>query len=174
MMTLDEEAQRVRGYLVSQAAKLSVPDLVAKLRRDTEALREASSKLNAGQFGQHPIAGEWSAAEVWTHVLEMNEQGAATVTRMIESGEVPPAVEDAISGATRSGLASSEDYWRAFGEVREPLYERVLKATGEEHLDVKAESSFGDLNWREWLLFMRIHDLDHSRQLETIAAAFNS
>ena len=77
-----------------------------------------------------------------------------------------------ISGATRGELESAEDYWRAFSDVREPLYERVLRATGEEHLDVKAESSFGNLNWREWLLFMRIHDLDHARQLEAIAAGW--
>jgi len=31
---------------------------------------------------------------------------------------------------------------------------------------------FGEFSWREWLLFMRVHDLDHARQLQAIAAAF--
>ena len=30
---------------------------------------------------------------------------------------------------------------------------------------------FGPLNWRETLLFMRLHDLDHAGQLGKIAAA---
>jgi hypothetical protein len=30
---------------------------------------------------------------------------------------------------------------------------------------------FGPLNWRETLLFMRLHDLDHAGQLKQIAAA---
>jgi len=30
---------------------------------------------------------------------------------------------------------------------------------------------FGTLNWRETLLFLRLHDLDHARQLEKNAAA---
>ena len=33
---------------------------------------------------------------------------------------------------------------------------------------------FGPLNWRETLLFMRLHDLDHAGQLETIAAALTA
>jgi hypothetical protein len=31
---------------------------------------------------------------------------------------------------------------------------------------------FGPLNWRETLLFMRLHDLDHAAQLDKIATAF--
>ena len=29
---------------------------------------------------------------------------------------------------------------------------------------------FGALNWRETLLFLRLHDLDHAGQLKNIAA----
>jgi hypothetical protein len=39
-------------------------------------------------------------------------------------------------------------------------------------LDATVEHPFfGPLNWRETLLFMRIHDLDHAGQLEKIAVA---
>jgi hypothetical protein len=31
---------------------------------------------------------------------------------------------------------------------------------------------FGPLNWREALLFMRLHDLDHAGQLQKNTAAF--
>jgi hypothetical protein len=31
---------------------------------------------------------------------------------------------------------------------------------------------FGALNWRETLLFMRLHDLDHAGQLTKVGAAF--
>jgi hypothetical protein len=31
---------------------------------------------------------------------------------------------------------------------------------------------FGALNWRETLLFLRLHDLDHTGQLQKVAAAF--
>ena len=38
-----DERQRVRDYIVSQAAKLSIPELVAKVRADTAILRETAA-----------------------------------------------------------------------------------------------------------------------------------
>ncbi|MBK9341723.1 MAG: hypothetical protein IPN07_01475 [Dehalococcoidia bacterium] len=50
----------------------------------------------------------------------------------------------------------------------------MLQAKGDEHLDVKMTHSwFGEFSWREWFLFMRVHDLDHMRQLQAIAAALS-
>ncbi|MDZ7728356.1 MAG: hypothetical protein U5Q44_09305 [Dehalococcoidia bacterium] len=31
---------------------------------------------------------------------------------------------------------------------------------------------FGELNWREWFLFMRIHSKDHARQLQAMAQSW--
>jgi hypothetical protein len=80
-----------------------------------------------------------------------------------------------MSGATREGLATVDDFWEAYLSVREPLLARVLEAKGDEHLDAKVtHTTFGDFSWREWLLFMRVHDLDHMRQLQANASHFKS
>jgi hypothetical protein len=166
------EAQRIRGYLVTQATKLSVPELVDKLRRDALPLRSAAGRVPAGRFDERPADGEWSAAQVFTHVLEMTEHGDAAIGAIV-AGDRPPSVRDAVSGRAAAGLTGAEDYWRAFEALREPFYARVLLARGDEHLDVTlAHPTFGPLNWREWLLFMRVHDLDHMRQIEAIAERF--
>lgn len=166
------EADRIRSYLIAQANKLSLSDLVEKVRTDCAPLREAGASVPAERFNDRPAEGEWSAAEVWTHVLEMSEHGARSITGILDSGALPERTRDQISGATR-GLASSEEYWQAYTAIREPFYERVMKAEGNEHLDVKiTHPMFGDFSWREWLLFMRVHDLDHLRQLQALAAAF--
>ena len=169
------EVQRIRGYLVSQAAKLSVPELVDKLRRDVLPLREAARRVPLDRFHERPAAEEWSAAEVFTHVLEMTEHGAAAIAAVLSGDHAPPGVRDAVSGASRAGLRTADDYWRMFEKLREPFYARVLLACGDEHLDVKiVHPAFGPLSWREWLLFMRIHDLDHTRQIEAIADRFGA
>lgn len=166
------EADRIRSYLTAQANKLSIGDLVEKVRTDCAALREAGAAVPAARFQDRPADGEWSAAEVWTHVLEMSEHGARAIIGVLDSGALPERTRDQISGKTRA-LANSEEYWDAYSAIREPFYARVLKAEGNEHLDVKiAHPMFGDFSWREWLLFMRVHDLDHTRQLQAIAAAF--
>ena len=166
----DDVVARIKGYLHAQAAKLTVPQLVAKLRTDAEPLRDVLSALPAGRFRERPAAGEWSAAEVWTHVLDMSERGSAAVLAIIAGGR-PAQLSDRISGGDRSHLAGPDDYWREFESGRERFYAKVLEARGDEQLDVVLEHpTFGALNWREWMLFMRVHDLDHLRQLQAVAA----
>ena len=167
------ESDRIRSYIVAQAAKLTIPELVEKVRTDSSALQEAGESVPAARFRERPGEGEWSAAEVWTHVLEMSEHGAAAITGILDTGVRPARARDVISGETRAGLDTSTAYWDAYLAVRNPLYERVTKANGTEHLDVKINHPmFGDFSWREWFLFMRVHDLDHMRQLQALAAAF--
>jgi hypothetical protein len=168
-----EDLQRVRAYLVSQGQKLSVPQLVQKLQADSAPLREVVAAVPPQYFDARPSADDWSAALICTHILEMTEQGAAAVTGIIEHGTLPPKIADMRPGFVREGLRRAEDFWPAFTARREPFYARVLQATGNEHLDVKIEHPwFGPLNWREWLLFMRVHDLDHMRQLQALTQHF--
>ncbi|MGE3073126.1 MAG: DinB family protein [Dehalococcoidia bacterium] len=174
MTTPDAESERIRSYLIAQANKLALPDLVQKVRDDSSALQQAGEGVNPARFNERPAEGEWSAAEVWTHVLEMSEHGAAAITGILDTGSIPPRARDEISGKTRDGFDDTAAYWKAYQAIREPLYERVSKAKGDEHLEVKINHPmFGDFSWREWLLFMRVHDLDHMRQLQSIAASLS-
>jgi uncharacterized damage-inducible protein DinB len=173
MTTANEEAERIRGYLLAQANKLSIPDLVEKVRRDTLPVWDAAAAVPAERFGERPGPDDWSAAEVLTHVLDMNERGADAIEGIIAEGRIPPPIADELRREQRAGLTTAEDYRRVWTARREQLYERVSRARGDEHLDVKiTHQTFGPFSWREWLLFMRVHDLDHMRQLQAIGEAF--
>lgn len=164
------EIERMRGYFTSQAAKLSVAELVAKLRSDSPQVKAAADAVPASNFHERPGPDDWSAAEVMTHVLDMNETGANAVEGILDTGALPPRISDELKHEERSGLRTADDYWRIFETRRVRLYDRVLQARGDEHLDVMITHPwFGPLNWREWLLFMRVHDLDHARQIQAIA-----
>jgi uncharacterized damage-inducible protein DinB len=173
MTTADDEAQRVRGYLTSQANKLSLPELVDKVRRDTAPLWQAAAAVPAERFSQRPTPADWSAAEVLGHVLDMTERGSDAIEGIIEHGTIPPPIRDELRRERRADLRTAADYQRAWSARRERLYARVLAARGDEHLDVPiTHGTFGQLNWREWLLFMRVHDLDHMRQLQALGRHF--
>jgi hypothetical protein len=59
--------------------------------------------------------------------------------------------------------------------MRERLIAVVLRADPQAHLDIVwGHNEFGKMNWREWLLFARVHTLDHARQLQAIAAVVGS
>lgn len=168
-----DEAQRVRSYLLTQANKLSIPELVEKVRRDTLPLWDAAAAVPPERFAERPGPEDWSAAEVLTHVLDMNDRGAAAIEGIIAEGVIPPPIPDELRRERRAGLTTAADYQRVWSARREQLYERVLRARGDEHLDISIDHFlFGPLSWREWLLFMRVHDLDHMRQLQAIAQHF--
>lgn len=175
MNTPNPEVERIRNYLVAQAQKLSVAELVDKARRDSLPLREVAAAMSPAQFAARPAPAAWSAAEVWAHILAMTEHGARAIEGIIAQGATPPRVNDIITAATHHTLHTASDYWAAYTARRELCYARVLPATGDEHLDVKiTHATFGELNWREWLLFMRVHDLDHLRQLQALVQAQTS
>jgi hypothetical protein len=172
-MASTDEDLRVRSYLLTQANKLSVPELVTKVRQDTAPLRTIGAAVPRAHWSERPAPGEWSAGEVYTHIIQVNERGARAIEGILDDGRIPEPISDTVSGETRTDLATAEDYWQVYHARRELLLERVMRASGDEHLDVKiTHRQFGPLSWREWLLFMRVHDLDHMRQLEGLARHF--
>lgn len=169
------EAERVRSYLITQANKLTLIELVAKVRADTAPLQEVAASVPAEHFFDRPEPAEWSSAEVYTHILDMNDRGSAAIRGILDSGTIPATINDRMTAGTREGLKDAGDYWAAYQAVREPLLARVLEASGDEHLEAKiTHAMFGDFSWREWLLFIRVHDLDHMRQLEKNSAHFKA
>ena len=70
---------------------------------------------------------------------------------------------------------TAEEWWSTFTAGRETLFARVLAADPAAHLERVIEHPFfGELNWREALLFLRLHDLDHAGQLQKIASALST
>lgn len=187
---MNEEQQRIRSYLQAQAAKLSVPELVAKVRADQEQVRVAALAVPPARFATRPADGAWSADEVLAHVVESGAAVAAAIRAVLDGGRPPERLTDQIRQARpsssaplpRAGEGCPEGGVRVAGDAaawleklcadREALFARVLRADPGARLDVRWQHPFfGDLNWREWLLFLRLHDLDHARQLQAIAAA---
>lgn len=169
MTTLNEEQQRIRGYLQAQAAKLSIADLVEKVGTDQLQVRAAADAVPAGRFFDRPADGEWSANEVMAHIVESAATVAAGIAHAID-GVAPPSMTDRIRSEPERRTAA--DWWADLVRTRDVLFDKVGRASGDEHLDIRWQHPFfGPLNWREWLLFLRIHDLDHARQMQAITEA---
>lgn len=164
-----EEAQRVRGYLISQAAKRTPAQMVEAVQQSYAELLTALDGVPEAAFRTTPAAGEWSAADVLGHVREIALLEERAITGAIARGETPAAIRDRIepapADAARAALLSE------IAGARERLFSAALAADPAAHLDVRwPVSMFGELNWREALLFARVHTLDHAKQMATIAA----
>ena len=163
-----EERERIRGYLQAQAAKLSPAELADKIRADMEQVRAAIDAVPAERF-DHAPPGEWSANTICSHLVHTSDDVARGIIAVLDSGAQPQPVADQL-GAEGSGIRAGAEWWQSLLAGREALLTRVRAATGDEHLDITWEHPFfGQLNWREWVLFTRIHDIDHARQLQSLA-----
>ena len=166
--TMTDEQKRSRGYLEAQSAKLTPAAIVEKVREATGRLRAAALAVPAARFAESPAPGEWSANEVMAHVVEAGRHFGEGIVRALDG--LPPGERrhaEERPAATRHGAAE----WLAIlDRDREALFERSLRAEPTARLEQSiSHGFFGQLNWRETLLFIRIHDIDHAGQLEKIA-----
>lgn len=167
---MTEEQQRIRGYLVAQAAKLTPAAIVEKIQAATGELGAAAVSVSAARWGERPEPKEWSGNEVMAHVLAAQAYFGGGILAVLDDGPVSPRPND--QGAEGAPLRTADAWLALLTKERTAFYQRVLSADANGHLERTIEHPFfGPLNWRETLLFTRLHDLDHAEQLRKIAAA---
>ncbi len=171
--TREEEVARVRSYLASQAMRRTPELLVEALREAHHQFLAATAAIPDAVFRTIPIEGEWSAADVLAHVCAIVAFDERSICGVIGYGEQPPNVDDALEQAPSD--ATREQLLADIERHRERLIDVVLQADPQTHLDIVwGHNEFGNMNWREWLLFARVHTLDHTRQMQAIAAVLSS
>jgi uncharacterized damage-inducible protein DinB len=165
-----EEALRIRGYLTAQGAKLSPEQLIGKVEEAMARLREAATAVPPARFTDPPAPGEWSANEVMAHVVEADRRFGGAIVRILD-GQPPGEPRDVAARDTRP--RPLDEWWSLLERDRAVLFQRVRSADAQAQLEVTIPHPFfGALNWRETLLFIRLHDLDHAGQLAKVAGAF--
>ena len=170
---MTDEQLRIRSYLQGQGAKLSPDGIIEKVRAAMTELREAAIAVPAARFAERPAPDDWSGNEVMAHVIMTGRRFGDRIVNVLDGAPAGGTLAEPTDATTRRRTA---DEW--CGELerdRAALFARVKRASPTERLDATiAHPFFGELNWRETLLFMRLHDLDHAGQLRKIAEAFGA
>ena len=170
--TREEEVARVRSYLASQAIRRTPEQLVEALREAQQQFLSATAAVPDADFRTIPREGEWSAADVLAHVCTISAFDERSICGVIEHGKQPKDVDDALEQAPSD--ATREQLLADIERYRERLIAVALQADPQAHLDIVwGHNEFGKMNWREWLLFARVHTLDHAGQIQAIAAALS-
>jgi DinB family protein len=104
------------------------------------------------------------------HVVEADRHFGGAIVNILD-GRPPGKPRDAAARDTRP--RPLEVWWSLLERDRAVLFEKVRRADPAARFDATIPHPFfGPLNWRETLLFIRIHDLDHAGQLAKVAGAF--
>jgi DinB superfamily len=167
--TRAEEVARIRSYLASQAMRRTPEQLVETLREAHQQFLAATAAVSDANFRTVPREGEWSTADVLTHVRTIAAIDERSICGVLERGERPANIEDQLEHAPTN--ATREQLLADIAAHRDRLIAVVLQADPQARLDIVwGHNEFGTMNWREWLLFARVHMLDHARQIQAISA----
>lgn len=162
MTSPESELDRIRGYLQAQAQK-PIDDLIARVQEGADDLHAAASTTPAGQFELRLEGEEWSPMDCLRHIVGSNLQVCEAIRSVAHTGALPSSRPGEPAGGRDDLLAAHE-------AALASLYEAVRSADPGAHLDIKwRHPAFGDLNWREWFIFLRIHCRDHARQIPALA-----
>ncbi|MBM4439717.1 MAG: DinB family protein [Candidatus Rokubacteria bacterium] len=163
---MTDEQKRIRGYLQAQGAKLTPDDIIAKVEAAMDELHAAAAAVPAARFDERPEPDEWSGNEVMAHVVDAGRHFGEQIVAILDGR---PHTAGARVGGERRG---AEAWWAVLARDRAELFARVRRADPRASLEATIDHGFfGPLNWREVLLFTRLHDLDHAGQLQKIATA---
>jgi len=164
-----DEQRRIRGYLQAQGAKLAPGEIIEKVRAAMTDLEGAALAVPARRFDERPAPEEWSGNEVMAHVVDAGRHFGDQVIAILDGR--PHAVPSRERSAPERRAAG--EWMTILRQDRDVLFEHVRRADPQERLGAMIEHGmFGPLNWREILLFTRLHDLDHAGQLQKIVTAF--
>jgi uncharacterized damage-inducible protein DinB len=163
---MTDEQARIRSYLQAQGAKLSPAAIVEKVRAAMAELRSAADAVPPTRFDERPEPEEWSAGEVMAHVVDAGRHFGGAIVAVLD-GRTPATL-----GARQSAAPvrrSAAEWYELLERDRETLFDRVAaEDPAAAPAAIIEHPMFGRLTWRETLLFMRLHDLDHAGQLRKI------
>ena len=167
-MTTEAEYGKRRAEHLSPVNTLTDEQLKAEV---AEAFGRLAAELNALSEAQaiwKPAEDEWSAAEVGDHVA-LGTGAIGNITALLARGQ-RPGDEDWDPPPRLRGSAGDLDgvrsRIRSLPAHTEELFDRCVAT---DRTDVTADNSFfGEMNWREWYYFLRVHALSHVEQIQKL------
>ena len=156
---------RIRDYLQAQAAQRTIDELCGRVQEGVDDLATAARGVPEAALNAIPAGDEWTPMDCLRHAASSNMLVAQQVLFAALEGYLPADGEPEVPADREAIIA-------AHAEAIDSLYVHVRSADPEANLELKWQHPFfGDLNWREWLLFLRIHSRDHARQLASMSGA---
>lgn len=162
MSLTDEQIAEALAFLRGEAESQPVDRLHEYVVSEMEAMFDAINAIPAEDLERVPEGEEWSPLRALQHAVQANVQVAEDVLNVCLTGERPGNPEPALP-MDRDVLIAKQR------EMNASLWEHVSFADPAAFLDVTwPHMFFGELNWREWFLFLHLHAWDHGRQITAL------
>jgi len=167
-MTTEAEYAERRARLLGPMNGLSDSELKLAVREACARLATTLDSFSDRQATWKPDAEEWSAAQVGDHIA-LGTGVLGKIAGLLANGQAVTDEDWDPPPQFKGDAADLVDVKRritGLPQFTDRLFDESNKAN---RLDLKANNSFlGDLNWREWFYFLRVHANAHVEQMEKL------
>jgi hypothetical protein len=172
----DDLREFVVSFVRKGGAKTSA-EIEAIVQTGHGDLLAALAPLSEAQAAYKPSADVWSVLELMAHVVS-TQQIVVALTANLGAGHLPPGFgpqfeeQNAQDGVTISRFDTLAEARAASETAHDQLLAFVRGIDTSTNADVRFRHFlFGAFNAREWAIFQRIHDIDHTPQIGQIKAS---
>ncbi len=164
----EEEIVHLRRYLAMQSMRRTPVQIIEALQEAYHQFTTAVIALPDAAYHIHSDEHAWSAFEIIEHVYLFMSSYKTAICDVLEKGQRPPDVDnrqEIIPGGKKTD--TRDELLLTLEEIFNHLTSSVLQTDPFAHLDITWKHfELGEMHWREWLLFARVHLLDHIRQVK--------
>jgi hypothetical protein len=167
-MTTEAEFAERRTRLLGPMEGMRDAELKQDVRESFSKLASVIDSLSDEQATWKPDEQEWSAAQVGDHIA-LSTGMLGNITGLLAKGQGVTDADWDPPPQFKGDAADLGSVKRRLGELP-PFTESLFdEGASTNRLDVQANNSFlGDMNWREWYYFLRIHAQSHVEQIEKL------
>ncbi|HEY8171798.1 MAG TPA: DinB family protein [Dehalococcoidia bacterium] len=172
-VTIPDESRAMVISFVQENARKPTDAIEAVVQEGHDQLMQALAGVSEAQAQHKPSANDWSILELMDHVVT-TKQIVGVLCRSLGDGHRPPGAgaeweeQSAQDGVTVARFATIAEARAAADTAHSDLLTLIR---GLDTVDVETRFRhflFGALNSREWAVFQRIHDADHTPQIASI------
>jgi hypothetical protein len=177
VMSMPDETRDWVISFVRENARKSPSEMEEVVQEGQRELLAALEGVSEAQAGYKPGADDWSILELVAHEVSV-KQVIGTLAGTLRNGELPPGfgphfeeakAQDGFIVTRFDTLAQAREAAQA---AHDTIVTLVRGIDGSVNTDITFRHYyFGAFNAREWPIFLRIHDGDHTATIGKIKAA---
>jgi hypothetical protein len=177
-LTIADDRRAAAIAFVQKQATTPAAEIEAVVQAGQDQLLAALEGVSEAQASWKPAPDEWSILELMAHVVT-TKRIMPVLARSLRAGALPPGFgpqledEEAQDGVTMAQFPTLAESRAAAVEAHDDLVS-VIRTLDDGEFDTETRFRhfvFGALNCREWAVFQRLHDADHTPQIGRIKAA---
>ena len=157
----------ILSYVRKKAVDWDAKKIMSRVRDAAQIYETVAASIPNYDLERRGNEGGWSPLDCIRHAAEVNTGTISRVTAVLNSGAlstdpspVVPAERDDVVLMHQNAILQLSKALDVKGESTE--------------LEISWEHPFlGNLNWKEWLLTVRVHCLDHAQQTQDIHSALS-